>query len=248
MSTENPENSAPTTWTGPRKRWVPITVLVVCTVAAAALTWLLTTIFTHRQEAQRPFTQVVDVTENTYDPSIWGMNFPRQYEGFRATAEMPEDERVYREPTEADPREFVAHSKIEADPRLVTMWQGYAFSVDYREPRGHEYMLIDQQLTLRQQPPFKQPGACLNCHASLPEIVNDLGNGDAEAGWAAMNKMPYSEAVQHASGPIACIDCHEPTTMQLRITRPAFIEGIKEYMAGQGGVTGCAPWRWSCCR
>ena len=138
-----------------------------------------------------------------------------------------------REPTAQDPRTTTAHSKIEADPRLVTMWQGYAFSIDYREPRGHAYMLIDQRYTKRvlERP---QPGACLNCHASLPEITTKLGNGDQAAGWAAMNKMPYNEATKLATHPVSCIDCHDPETMALRITRPAFIDGIKVLKASQG--------------
>ncbi|MGI5952464.1 MAG: ammonia-forming cytochrome c nitrite reductase subunit c552 [Brooklawnia sp.] len=245
MSTENPESTSPdapaaraepdaTTWTGPRKRWVPIAVLIFVAVAAALLTWLLTTIFSHQQESLRPFTEVVTVDETTYDAEVWGKNFPLQYEGFKATADTPDEDLVDHEPTDPnDPRTRVTHSKLEIYPRLVTMWQGYAFAVDYREPQGHEHMLTDQMFT-RRMTEFNQPGACLNCHASLPEIVDSLGDGDRDAGWAEMNKLPYSEAVQHAAGPIACIDCHEPTTMRLRITRPAFIEGIKEYMAGQG--------------
>ncbi|WIY82974.1 ammonia-forming cytochrome c nitrite reductase subunit c552 [Propionimicrobium sp. PCR01-08-3] len=225
--------SGATRWTGPGKRWVPIVVLIACVVAAAGLTWLLTTIFTHKQESKQPFTQVVEITDTTYDPAVWGQNYPLQYESYLQTSEMDEADKVAHEPTDQDPRLFVTHSKLETYPRLVNMWQGYAFSVDYREPRGHEYMLTDQQYT-RRMLEFDQPGACLNCHASLPEVMDDLGDGDQMAGWAAMNKMPYSEAVQHASGPIACIDCHDPQTMELRVTRPAFIEGIKEYMASQG--------------
>lgn len=240
MSTENTETStpaaasaAPRIWTGPRKRWVPIAVLIACTVAAAGLTWLLTTIFTHQQESKHPFTQVVEITDTTYDPAVWGQNFPLQYEAYLRTADMPEADKVPHVPNADDPRLFVTHSKLETYPRLVKMWQGYAFAVDYREPRGHEYMLIDQMYTLRMLE-FKQPGACLNCHASTPEVMNELGNGDMMAGFAAMNKMPYAEAVQHANGPVACIDCHDPDTMALRVSRPAFIEGIKNYMAGQG--------------
>jgi nitrite reductase (cytochrome c-552) len=113
------------------------------------------------------------------------------------------------------------------------MWQGYAFAIDYREPRGHAYMLIDQRYTKRvlERP---QPGACLNCHASLPEITTKLGNGDQAAGWAAMNKMPYKEATTLATHPVGCIDCHEPKSMALRVTRPAFIAGIAELKASQG--------------
>jgi nitrite reductase (cytochrome c-552) len=33
---------------------------------------------------------------------------------------------------------------------------------------------------------------------------------------------------------VACIDCHNPDTLQLRVTRPAFIEGIRALKASQG--------------
>jgi formate-dependent nitrite reductase cytochrome c552 subunit len=39
-----------------------------------------------------------------------------------------------------------------------TMGRIYAFSVDYREKRGHAYMLLDQTFTERQTV-VKQPGA-----------------------------------------------------------------------------------------
>lgn len=233
-ATKKPEQKL---WVGPRARWVPILVLVLVAACAAALTWFLTTIFENKQDAKAPFTHVVNVDETTYDAEVWGKNFPREYEGHIATKEMNDDplKTVEHEPTKDDPRTRIATSKLELDPRLVTMWQGYAFSVDYRKPRGHEYMLEDQQLTRRVRE-FEQPGACLNCHASLPEVMDSLGNGDREAGWAAMNKLPYNEAVQHANAPIACIDCHEPGTMKLRATRPAFIEGIARYMENVKGI------------
>jgi len=200
-----------------------------------AIVALLISIVERRSEAQQPFFKVVEVTDQTQDPAVWGQNFPLQYESFRRTSEMPEDEIVTRTPTENDPREFTSASKIEADPRLVTMWQGYAFSVDYREPRGHEWMLTDQRYTLRvTSPQFKQPGACLNCHASTVVLMNELGNGDAKAGFDAMNKMAYADATKLVEHPVGCLDCHDPQTMALRVTRPAFIEGIKEYKAGQG--------------
>ena len=220
---------------GRKPRWGFIaTVLVLGAVVAVGVLALLVDIFTKRTEAQQPYFQVVQLTDTTYDPAVWGQNFPLQYEGWLKTQEMPADEQLLRTPTADDPRTVMAKSKLEADPRLVTMWQGYAFSVEYNEPRGHMYMLEDQRLVKRVTM-FKQPGACLNCHASLPEVVNTLGNGDAAAGWAAMNKMPYSEATTYAQHPVGCIDCHDPATMKLRVTRPAFIEGIKEYKASEAG-------------
>ena len=208
--------------------------LIAGALVTVGIASVLMSVFERRAEGENPYFRVAELSETTYDPAVWGQNFPLQFAGWAATSEMPAEEQVAREATPDDPRTVKSASKLAHDPRLVTMWQGYAFAVEYNEPRGHAYMLEDQRLVKRVQEPFKQPGACLNCHASLPQIVDELGNGDKAAGWAAMNKMPYAEATQVAEHPVACIDCHDPQTMALRITRPAFEEGIKEYKAGQG--------------
>ena len=221
-------------WTGPRRRWVPVAVLVVVAVGSAALTWLLTTIVEHKQEAKWPFAQVVQLTDTTYDPAVWGENFPIQYEQYKKTIEDTDGDFIKVDPTAEDPREYHTISRIDSETRAKRMWRGYAFAVDYTEPRGHEWALEDQKNTKRTKPPFKQPGTCLNCHASMPEIYDELGNGDRKAGFDAMNAMTYGEAVEHASSSIACIDCHDPKTMELTITRPAFMEGIKQAKAAEG--------------
>jgi nitrite reductase (cytochrome c-552) len=55
------------------------------------------------------------------------------------------------------------------------------------------------------------------------------GGGDIEKGFAALNAMPYSEAASLVQHPVSCIDCHDPKSMQLRITRPAFVEGMHSF-------------------
>jgi len=59
----------------------------------------------------------------------------------------------------------------------------------------------------------------MHCHASIYVPYKKLGNGDLTAGFEKMNQMPYMEARKLVSHPIACIDCHDPETMALRITR-----------------------------
>jgi len=113
------------------------------------------------------------------------------------------------------------------------MWAGYAFSVDFREERGHAFMLDDQTFTERQQV-TKQPGTCMQCHASVYVPSKKLGGGDRVKGFEAMNAMPYTEARTHVKYPVACIDCHDPASMQLRVTRQGFIEGMRAYKASQG--------------
>ena len=112
------------------------------------------------------------------------------------------------------------------------MWPGYAFSKYFREERGHAYMLEDQNFTERQSVP--QPGTCIHCHASVYVPYKKLGEGDLIRGFEEMNRMSYEEARQLVTHPVGCIDCHDPQTMQLRITRPSFLEGIRALKAFQG--------------
>ncbi len=219
----------------PRRNLVLIAVLAAIAVFAVAA--LLINIFERKQEAKNPFYRVVELNDSIADPAVWGKDFPMQYDLYLRTVDMQRSkyggsEAMPHSPTDADPRSVVARSKLQEDPRLKVMWAGYAFSKDYRERRGHAYMLEDQTFTERQQ--ANPPGACLNCHASMVTVYNELGNGDMFKGFETVNHMKYAEARQHGKYPVACIDCHDPQTMQLRVTRPAFIEGIKAYKASQG--------------
>ncbi len=222
----------------PARRGRFFLVTVVAAIAGALLTGLLVNIFEHKQEARDPFFRVVEITDETEDPAVWGKNFPVQYDSYLKTVDQVRtrfggSEAVPRTPTAADPRSIVAQSRIEEDPRLKTMWNGYAFAVDFREERGHAYMLDDQTFTERQVV-AKQPGTCMHCHGSVYLPYKKLGGGDLIKGFEAMNQMPYTEARKLISHPVACIDCHDPATMQLRVTRPGFLEGIRALKASQG--------------
>ena len=212
------------------KRWIPFVLAVGGTAIATAL---LVNIFEKKQEAKNPFFRVVELDDNTDDPAVWGKNFPLQYDAYKRTVDQARtryggSEAVSHTRTAKDQRDVVTQSKIEEDPRLKRMWLGYPFSVDFREERGHAYMLVDQQNTKRVTE-FKQPGACLNCHASNYVAMKNAGGGDVVKGFEALNAKPYAEAAQTVKHPVSCIDCHEPKTMQLRITRPAFVEGMRAW-------------------
>jgi nitrite reductase (cytochrome c-552) len=222
-------------WGG--RRFILLTALIA-TLAAVGGAALLVNIFERKQEARNPFYRVVELTDETEDPAVWGKNFPLQYDDYKRTVDQVRtryggSEALPRTPTQADPRSVVSQSKLEEDPRLKIMWAGYAFAVDFREERGHAYMLEDQTYTERQHA-VKQPGTCMQCHASVYTVYKKLGGGDLIKGFEVMNQMPYSEARKLVSHPVACIDCHDPATMQLRVTRPGFIEGYRAFKASQG--------------
>src|SRR5215204_1583463 len=180
-----------------RYRGVYLAVILTA-LATVAVTALLVNIFEHKQEARQPFYRVVALDENTDDPAVWGKNFPLQYDGYKRTVDQVRtryggSEGVPRTPSQADPRSIVAQSRLEQDPRLKTLWAGYAFSYDFREERGHAYMLDDQTFTGRQQ--YKpQPGACLHCHGSMYVPYKKAGNGDLIKGFEQMNPMHYADA------------------------------------------------------
>ena len=220
----------------------PLTIFSVLVLLAALGAvggmFLLVSVFQHKQEAQNPFFRVVELTNQTDDPAIWGKDFPMQYDDYRRTFDQVRtryggSEAMPRTPTHADPRSVVAQSRLEEDPRLKTMWAGYAFAKDFREERGHAYMLDDQTYTERQQA-AKQPGTCLNCHASIEVPFTKLGDGDLMKGFEKFNQLPFFEARKLVTHPIACIDCHDPKTMQLRVTRPGFVEGMRALKASTG--------------
>jgi nitrite reductase (cytochrome c-552) len=222
-------------WGG--RRFVLLTALVA-TLATIGGVALLINIFERRQEGRNPFYRVVELTDETEDPAVWGKNFPLQYDDYKRTVDQTRtryggSEALPRTPTNFDPRSVVSQSKIEEDPRLKIMWAGYAFARDFREERGHAFMLEDQTYTERQLA-TKQPGTCMHCHASVYVPYKKLGGGDLIKGFEAMNQMPYAEARKLVTHPVACIDCHDPQTMQLRVTRPGFIEGYRAFKASQG--------------
>ncbi len=200
-------------------------LLLVAITASAVVTSLLVNIFERKSEARSPYVRVQEVTEDTTDPALWGRNWPKQYDSYLRTAISTRTRFGGHGGSEALPDQ-----KIERDPWLKRMFLGYAFSIDYRDRRGHAYMLEDQENTERLTKP--QSGSCLHCHASIMPLYRDLGQGDAMKGFKESFKFSYKDlnAKLHELGhahPVSCVDCHDPDSMQLRVTRPGFIEGIQ---------------------
>jgi len=259
-------------------------VFLVAIAATIVVTYVLITMFGHKQAERQPFVRVVEVDEITTDPEPWGRNWPRQFDGWKSVSGGE-----FYGGSSALPQ-----SKLETSPWLKRLYAGYAFSIDYREARGHAYMLYDQGITERitQKP---QAGACLHCHASttvlyrrvgLQAMGEDVSTEKLAAefnmpavirGFEALSQQPYRDVLEmlyatpdgtpgenepvfpHAppggftgefageavpdehvllgeAHPVTCIDCHDPETMSIRITRPGFMLGIAALAEGDGEV------------
>ena len=200
-------------------------VVVVLAGLGALTTALLVNIYERKSEAKNPYIHLVEVGEDDTDPAKWGVNWPKHYESDQLTALATRTRFGGHGGSEALPEQ-----KIERDPWLRRIFLGYAFSIDYRDRRGHAYMLYDQEETKRLTKP--QTGSCLHCHASVMPLYRELGGGDAMAGFEKTFQMSYQQMSDklHESGhahPVSCVDCHSAQTMKLRVTRPGFIKAIQ---------------------
>ncbi len=224
-------------------------VALVAAIAAAAVTALIINIFQHKQEAKNPFLKLVEVTNDDVDPAKWGANWPREYDGYTRTSEPT---RTKYGGGLAGPEGTLPPEKAQRDPWLTRVFAGYLFAVDYRDRRGHAFMLQDQEITKRNVPSeAKQSGNCLHCHGSIMPLYRKLGRealpqaGDAEQvqkGLQLVSDMNYWDAhkqLEQTTGrahPVSCVDCHDPKNMELRVTRPAFMTGIQKLAASSAAV------------
>ena len=274
---ENQSATAPPANQPPRRLFFMFLAALAATILlTVAVTALLVSIIERKREAQQPYFQVVAVDETTTDPEPWARNWPRQFDRYQRTVDVTH--------TRFGGSSAMPQQKLDREPWLRRLYAGYAFSIDYRERRGHAYMLHDQEQTERvmQRP---QAGACLHCHASIVPTWRRLGleamgkPADAAAlaadfNWPAVNKgfeiaslMRYADAhaellktpdgtpnenvplmpggtgkpgavpgpttremlASHVgeAHPVSCVDCHDPRSMQIRITRPGFVRGIQ---------------------
>lgn len=223
MST--PEETAPR----PPRPWVGWLSFLAAMAAVFVLGTLFASVLERRQESKiQPPLQPVGAFET--DSAKWGVNWPREYSSYKMMA----DDSTRTKYGGSFPRDY-----LEETPANVIMFSGYGFAREYRQARGHTYAIEDVTRTKRLDD--KTPGTCWTCKGpDVPRLMASLGA-------AKMGKQPtegplmefalagaaefYGQKFDHWKGeithPIACLDCHDPQTMRLRISRPALVEAFK---------------------
>lgn len=159
----------------------------------------------------------VNITGIESRNEIFAENYPREYESWIKTTDTTFQS------------EFNGSSVVDVlaqRPEMVILWAGYAFSKDYGTPRGHMHAIEDIQHTLRTGAPMTpdsgpQSATCWSCKSpDVPRLMNSLGIAEYYKGtWASLG--------HEVVNPIGCADCHEAETMNLKISRPALIEGFE---------------------
>jgi nitrite reductase (cytochrome c-552) len=175
------------------------------------------TIVERRTEAQFAFAPRVEIDPYEPRPDVWGQAFPRQLATYNAMADTSFRSKYYGS-TRID--------LLERNPRLAILFAGYGFAKNYNTARGHIYSVHDVHETLRTGAPMgpdegPQPATCWTCKSSdVPRLMNQMGPADFYA-------QPWAALGHEVINPISCANCHDPRTMNLRITQPALIEAYE---------------------
>lgn len=146
------------------------------------------------------------------DPAEWKALYPAEYEQWYATSEpRVAGASKYKRGFEGG----LTYDKLSEFPFMAVLFKGWGFGVEYNEPRGHWWMLRDQQAIDPSR--VKAGGACLTCKSPSADALY------AEYGEKLMS-MPYDEAValipegERDLG-ASCIDCHDNETLDVRSAR-----------------------------
>jgi len=65
-----------------------LAAVLVSALVTLGVVALLVNIFERKQEARNPFYRVVELTDDTEDPAVWGKNFPQQYDAYLRTVDQ----------------------------------------------------------------------------------------------------------------------------------------------------------------
>lgn len=185
------------------KRILIITGLVIVALAVA---FIATRDFIFKPPSIVKLTKIPD---KEYDPAVWGKFYPLEYQSYLKNREMA--------PSPTGFGGSMKEQKSIAESAVLENFKGMGFSKDYSEDRGHPYAVQDLMESKRVSP--KSVGSCMTCKtANLIDIYKEKGWGYA--------KVPLVDLFPLLKHPITCANCHEPSTMKLRVINPAFIEAM----------------------
>jgi nitrite reductase (cytochrome c-552) len=200
------------------------------TLALPAIVLAIGLIFSGCAEKEPMQVQVVQIPEGHIDPELWGKAYPIEYDLWRQTENPAENPRTKykRSGFDAD-RPTV--DKLSKYPYMAVLFSGWGFGIEYNEPRGHAYMVRDQLEIDSSR--LKAGGVCLSCKTPYaPVLEKEMG--------LDYYRRPFKEVLghipeEHRTLGVACVDCHDPNGMSLKIAREYTLGKALNAMGVQSG-------------
>ena len=180
---------------------------------------------------------VPDTKQPTYDTglatdenrnSTFNDEFPLQYQSYLNTLDDTQMT-VYAGSVPHDKHDNINPLPVGyqyAQPYLKNLWLGYPFSYEYKRARGHAYALEDI-LQIDRINNYGEsailPSSCWNCKTTkMPVYLEEHGDD-----FWAMEFNYFREEQDLSDNTIGCSNCHQPTTMELRITSQPLNEALQ---------------------
>ncbi len=185
-------------------------MLAVALVLTFVLGMLGASILQRREEAKRqaPLLEIGDLETNSGPDSPWAINYPREYDRYKRMIESTSRTKYGG----AEPRDY-----LKEVPANIVLFAGYGFAKGYLQARGHLNAINDVTESARIDLK-KTPATCWTCKS--PDVVAQFAKMGPEKFYGQL----FADFKGQITHPIGCLDCHDPKTMQLRITRPALVE------------------------
>ncbi|OGR41679.1 MAG: cytochrome C nitrite reductase [Elusimicrobia bacterium GWA2_61_42] len=155
--------------------------------------------------------KVTEIKAGEYEPKEWAKNYPLEHEGWEATANpTPAGKSFYKKGWDTDGK---IYDKLSEFPYMPLLFSGWGFGIEYNEPRGHMHMLTD---VLEVDPARRKAGGvCLTCKTPYAQELQEKHGRDYFS-------KPFDEIhalipKNHRELGAACITCHEPADMALKL-------------------------------
>jgi len=174
----------------------------------------------------------VKIADGDIDPANWGKAYPIHYDFWKKTEEPTEPGKSkYKRGFDADK---IIYDKLSEFPFMALLFNGWGFGIEYNEPRGHAYMIIDQIDIDAGR--IKAGAVCLTCKSPYAtKLEKEMG--------IDYYKMPFKEVLakipeQYQKLGVACIDCHNNKDMSLTISRGFTLSAaLKDMNVDSGKLT-----------
>ncbi len=176
---------------------------LVIVTASVLVVALVAVIYFFNRHNNIPVLEIpkVAVTGNTTISETWAGFYPSQWASYLenyANTEKP--------------------SHYDTKPYMKPIYHGIGFFAEYNEPRAHTYTIED--IKAIDPARTKSGSACFTCKSTqVPELMEKYG--------AQYYLMSFDQIKDEVTEPIGCADCHDPETLDLRLSRPALIQALE---------------------
>ena len=188
--------------------WVGWLFMVIVAGAIFVLGLLFASVMERRAEAVKR-AALFEIAPQEMDAEQWARNYPRQYDSWRAT----QNESFTSKYAGSGHRDY-----LEETPANMILFAGFGFGKDYCQARGHWYAVTDVANSPRVN--VNTPASCWYCKSpDVPRLISEWGV-------EKFTSHSFDELKDQVTHAISCYDCHDETTMKLRVLRPAIVDGF----------------------